>query len=177
MESFIAILSPFFKRPLRAFHIREIAKVTRISHTAVRRYLKKLEKEEFLIKKPTKPYPTFSANLSSKKYLNLKLFYNLEKIRESGIVESLEHKLSYPTIVLFGSFAKALDDENSDVDICVLTDANANLDLKDFEKEIERPVSLHIFNRKKWDESKEKNPDMINNICNGIVLSGQIEVL
>ena len=177
METKIDILEPFFRSPNAQFHIREIAKLTGISHTAVGKYLKRLEKEGFLLIKPTKPYNTFKANTLSKKYLNLKLYYNLEKIRESGIVEKLEKYYNYPTIVLFGSYVKAIDDENSDVDICVISQVKLQLNLEDYKKLIGRNISLHLFDKKKWEEAKKKNPNLINSICNGIVLSGQLEVL
>lgn len=177
MERKIAILEPFFKSPNANFHIREIAKLAKISHTTIAKYLKKLEKEQYLITSPTKPYSTYRANTASKKYLNLKLYCNLEKIRESKLVEELEKKYNYPTIVLFGSFAKAIDDEKSDIDICIISEAKSELDLKSYENIIGRPISLQLFNKKRWQEAKKKNPNLINSICNGIVLSGQLEVL
>ena len=46
-----------------------------------------------------------------------------------------------------------------------------------FEHALKRKVNLHIFNKKSWSEAKKKNPGLVNSICNGIVLSGQLEVL
>ena len=177
MERKIAILESFFKNPNTNFHIREVAKLTKISHTAVGKYFKKLEREGYLIKKTTKPYSTYKANTTSKKYLNLKLYCNLEKIRESGLIEVIEKYYNYPVIVLFGSFAKAIDDEDSDVDLCVLSQVKSQLELKNHEKIIGRNISIHLFDKKKWNEAKKKNTNLINSICNGIVLSGQLEVL
>jgi len=177
MEKKIASLEPFFIYPNANLHIREVAKMTKVSHTAVGKHLKQLERDGYLIKKPTKPYSTYKANTASKKYLNLKLYYNLEKIMGSGIIEELEKKYDYPVIVLFGSFAKAMDDENSDIDICIISEVKSTFDVKPYESITERPISLHIFNKKKWQEAKKKNTNLINSICNGIVVSGQLEVL
>jgi len=177
MERKIAILEPFFRSPNSNFHIREIAKLTKISHTTIGKYLKKLERGGYLITNPTKPYSTYRANTESKKYLNLKLYYNLEKIRESKLIEELEKNYSYPTIVLFGSYSKAIDDEKSDIDICIISEVKSELNLKSYENIIGRPISLHLFNNKRWKTAKQKNPNLINSICNGIVLSGQLEVL
>ena len=177
MERKIAILEPFFKSPNANFHIREVAKLTKISHTTIGKYLKKLERDNYLITNPTRPYSTYKANTASKKYLNLKLYYNLEKIRESKLIEELEKIYNYPTIVLFGSYSKALDDENSDVDICIISEVKSELNLKSYENIIGRPISLHLFNNKRWENAKKKNTNLINSISNGIVLSGQLEVL
>ena len=177
MERKLAILEPFFRSPNTNFLIREVAKLTKISHTTIGKYLKKLEIDGYLITNPTKPYSTYRANTASKKYLNLKLYYNLEKIRESKLIEELEKIYDYPTIVLFGSYAKAIDDEKSDVDLCIISQVKSQLELENHEKIIGRNVSIHLFDKKKWNEAKKKNPNLINSICNGIVLSGQLEVL
>lgn len=177
MERKIAILEPFFKNPNSNFHIREVAKLTRISHTTIGKYLKKLEREGYLITSPTKPYNTYRANTISKKYLNLKLYYNLEKIRDSKLIEELDKIYNYPTIALFGSYANAIDDEKSDVDLCIISEVKRGLTLESYEHIIGRPISLHTFSNKKWREAKKKNPNIINSICNGIILSGQLEVL
>ena len=177
MERKLAILEPFFRSPNTNFLIREVAKLTKISHTTIGKYLKKLEIDGYLITNPTKPYSTYRANTASKKYLNLKLYYNLVKIRESKLIEELEKIYNYPIIVLFGSYAKALDDENSDVDMCVISQVKAQPNLEEYQKIIGRKISVYIFDKKRWQEAKKKNPNLINSICNGIVLSGQLEVL
>ncbi len=176
MEEKISILAPFFENPGRTFHKREIAKLARISHTAARVHMERMAKEGYLAIRPTRPYKTYQANTASRKYLNLKLYYNLEKIRESGLAERLEHHYNFPVIVLFGSYAKAADDEKSDIDICIISPIREIPEMEEFEKIVRRPVSIHLFSASRWREMKEKNPGMINSICNGIVLSGQLEV-
>ena len=177
METKIAILTPFFENPAESFHIREVAKRTGISHTAVRKHLAALYGEGYLLIKKEKPYNAYKANASSKKFCNLKLYYNLEKLRESGLIEQLERRYDYPCIVLFGSYAKAYDDEKSDIDICLISEVKKETDVKNYQKILHRPVSMHLFDARQWEEAKKKNPDLINSICNGIVLSGQLEVV
>ena len=177
MEEKIAIIAPFFESPGRTFHIREIAKLARISHTAARVHIRQMAKEGYLGIRPTRPYKTYQANTSSKKYLNLKRYYNMEKIRESGLVERLEHYYNFPVIVLFGSYAKAADDEKSDIDICVISPIKEIPEMEEAQKIIKRAISIHLFSAITWREMKKKNPSMVNSICNGIVLSGQLEVV
>ncbi len=176
MEIKTDILAPFFREPGRAYLIRELAKITGINHTTIRKYLVYYAKEGIIVKKPANPYDVYSANTSSKKYLNLKYYYNLELVRKSGLVERLEHAYNYPPIVLFGSFAKALDDEKSDIDLCLISDIRKDVDLADCERRIGRKIAIHQFTKKAWAAAKEKNPDLVNSIINGITLSGQIEV-
>jgi len=120
---------------------------------------------------------TFYQLIISKKTLNLKLYYNLEKIRESGIVESLEKTYNLPTIVLFGSYASATDDSSSDIDFCIRTNIEKEFLTEKYEKILNRKVSLHKFSRENWEKAKKKHPQLINNICNGLTLSGELEVL
>ena len=64
-------------------------------------------------------YKAYKLNIT-KKTLNLKLFFNLEKIRKSKLIEFLEKEYDYPNIILFGSYAKAYDDKKSDIDLCLI---------------------------------------------------------
>ncbi len=177
METKIAILTPFFKKPYELFHIREVAKLTGISHTAVRNYLIRFVKDGFLKEVSSKPYAGYTADVDSERYLLLKQYYNLEKLQQTGILKKLEQEYSFPAIVLFGSYAKGTDDEKSDIDIAIISTVKKEINITSFTKELERPVNLIIFDKKAWNETKKKNPHLINSLCNGIVLSGQLEVL
>ena len=116
---------------------------------------------------------TYKANVLSKAYLHLKLYYNLEQLRRSGFIESLEKQYDYPVIVLFGSYAKAMDDEQSDIDLCIISQAKPTFDITSYEKRFGRRISIHLFDKQRWQQKKRKNPELINSVCNGIVLSGQ----
>ncbi len=177
MEVKVDILKPFFQEPTRKYLIREIARILGINHTTVRKYLNYYTKESLLLVKKSQPYSCYVANVESKKYLNAKLYFNLELIRESNIIEKLEQNYDYPPIVLFGSFAKAIDDKNSDIDICVISNINKNIDFSEEEKVLARKISIHRFSKQSFDAAKKNNPELINNVINGITLSGQLEVL
>jgi len=175
METKITILAPFFENPSKEFYIREVARIVRINHTTVRQYLSRLVKEGFLSLTRKGLYPSYKL-LLSRKTLNLKLFYNLEKLRESGLIEDLEKEYDMPVIVLFGTYAKAMDDSTSDVDICLITSIKKEINLERYEKILKRKISLHKFSKESWKKLKVKNKELMNNICNGIVLSGELEI-
>ena len=176
MERKINILKPFFEEPERKFHIRELSRLLKINHTSVRQHLNKLVEEDFLEVGKERIYRVYKAKLN-KKFLNLKLYCNLEKLRVSNLIEDMEIKFDYPAIVLFGSYASAYDDKNSDIDICIITNIKKEFKTEKYEKILNRKVSLHFFSESEWKKNAIKNPHLINNICNGIVLSGQLEVL
>ncbi len=176
MERNLTILKPFFEEPNRKFSIRELSRILKINHTTVRQYLNQLVKEEFLSSKKEGVY-SFYYLVSNKKTLNFKLYYNLEKIRESNIIRDLEKVFNLPIIVLFGSYASATDDKNSDIDICLISNVEKEFLTEKYEKSLNRKISIHKFNKNSWMKSKRLNHGLINSICNGIVLSGELEVL
>ena len=88
----------------------------------------------------------------------------------------IEHFGNPKAIVLFGSFRRGEDFSTSDIDIAIETDETEEYKtvglriLSNFEKEIGRKIQLHLFNQKNVDAH------VFNNIANGIVLSGFLEV-
>lgn len=176
MERKLTILKPFFEDPSRKFSIRELSRFLKINHTTVRQHLNNLVKEGFLSVKKGGVY-SFYQLILSKQTINLKLYYNLEKIRKSGLIEGLEKNYDLPIIVLFGSYAFAMDDKTSDIDICLISNVEKEFSTEDYEKKLNRKITLHNFTKKSLKKAKKTNPNLINNICNGIVLSGELEVV
>ena len=176
MERNLTILAPFFEDPNRKFSIRELSRILKINHTTVRQHLNTLAKEGFLSAKKEGVY-SFYQLVFSKKTMNLKLYYNLEKIRESNLIENLEKNYDLPTIVLFGSYASAMDDKTSDIDICLISNVEKEFDTEKYTKTLNRKISLHRFNKGSWEITKKANPNLVNNICNGIILSGELEAV
>jgi predicted nucleotidyltransferase len=176
MERKLTSLKPFFEDPNRKLSIRELSRILKINHTTVRQYLNNLVKEGFLTSKKEGLYLFYSLILN-KKTLNLKLYYNLEKIRESGLVEALEKEYDFPTIVLFGSYALSMDNKTSDIDICLISNLPKEFSADKYEKKINRKISIHKFTKSSWNNAKKSNPGIVNSICNGIVLSGELEII
>jgi len=176
MEKKLTILEPFFEKPNNRFSIRELSRIININHTTVRQYLNTMVEEGVLNKKNEGVYTFYMLNIT-RKTQNLKLYYNLEKIRKSGIIEGLEKFYDYPVIILFGGYANATDDMTSDIDICVLSNIKKEILPDVFEKKLNRKLSILKFSKRAFEMAKKNNPELINNICNGIVLSGEFEVL
>ena len=174
MGTKINILKPFFENPNEEFQIREISRLLNINPTTVRQYLLKLVKEELIEIKKGKPYDYFKANIN-KKFLNIKLYFNLEKLRESNLVEQIERDYDYPAIILFGSYASATDDSKSDVDLFVVSEIKKEEDYSKFESRLNRKITLHLFSKKKFNSEKNSNKELLNNVINGITLSGRLE--
>ncbi|MEK6926377.1 MAG: nucleotidyltransferase domain-containing protein [Nanoarchaeota archaeon] len=172
------ILKEFFEYPDKGFYVRELARRIKVNHTSVSQHLKILVKEGLLKIEKEEIYPKYKV-AASQKFFYIKQFYNLEKIRESFIIEVLQHQYDFPTIVIFGSYAQGIDNKNSDIDLFVLTNIKEKFKgkIEEYEKKLNREISLHFFTKKEFEEAKKKNKELINNIANGIVVGGQLEIL
>jgi predicted nucleotidyltransferase/predicted DNA-binding protein YlxM (UPF0122 family) len=171
------VLEVLFSYPEQEFSLSDIAKEAEVSKPHIGAILAKLEQLSFItIVKLTKIW-RIKANQQSGNFLKSKMVYNLNFIYQSGLVEFLiEHFGNPKAIVLFGSFRRGEDFSTSDIDIAIESDETEEYKtvglqiLSDFEKEIGKKIQLHLFNRKNVDAH------VFNNIANGIVLSGFLEV-
>ncbi len=171
------VLEILFWYPEKEFSLSDIAKEAGVAKPHIGKILANLEQLGFItIVKLTKIW-RIKANQQSENFLKNKITYNLNFIYQSGLVEFLiEHYGNPKAIVLFGSFRKGEDFSTSDIDIAIESDGIEEYKtiglriLSDFEKEIGRKIHLHLFNRKNIDIH------VFNNIANGIVLSGFLEV-
>ncbi len=162
------LLELFFDSPRREFHIRELSRIAKISAPTILLAVEALEKRGFLTthKKGNLKIVKASSTIA---FYRSKRVRNMEKIYESGLMDYLINEYESPkAIILFGSFSRGDDIETSDVDMAVLTTIHKELDLKSFEKNLARKISVHEMDIKKV--SKE----FYNNLINGILMEGAI---
>jgi len=153
--------------------LKEISKKSKIAHTSAKKILNELVKEKIVILEKEirgkRIFPIYFANLEGEYYKKLKKINNLKEIIEGKLVEKIEDEFMPKSIVLFGSYSKGEDIESSDIDIFVESEGS-EIDLKKFENKLFRKVNLYFGNLKKL------NKNLKENILNGIVLEGFIEL-
>ena len=163
----------FFQEPTKLQYLLDISRKIKVAHTSVKANLKELVKAGIITehkeKKGTRVFPTYQANRESRLFRQQKILYNLSSLWESGIITYLEEKLAPKSIVLFGSYARGEDTEESDIDLFIEC-SKEEVDVTAFEKKLHRKIELH-FNKKFESYPKE----LKNNIINGIVLHGFLE--
>ena len=148
----LQIAKLIFNYPHKSFHIRELARLTSFSTTAITKAIENLEKYK-LIKVEMNVAKEIKANIDSESYANYKLIFNIYRIMRYGLINTIKVFLNNPEcIVLFGSFAKGEDIEESDIDLLIITNNKINSDLNPFitvwEKEFNRKINLHILKLK-----------------------------
>ncbi len=172
------LLRYFFDEPEREFHVRELAKLMKKSPTTISKNLKDLEKQGLLISRQKYNHLFFKANNESKKFKEEKLFYNLNILRESGIVDFLNESYNNPpAIILFGSFRKGENTKQSDIDILIITPLKKSLDLSKYEKKLGHKIQVFLHSYVEINKMKKTNKELLNNFINGLVLEGFWEVL
>lgn len=163
------ILQLFFDYPTRHFQLREICRVLRLGMPSVRNHMKKLEKHGFVAKEKTGVYMSYIAS-KNELFRVYKRNDVLLRLHESGLVNYLADKFAPDAIVLFGSASRGEDVEESDIDLIVIA-KEKSVDLKKFESILKRKISLE-FEQKVSDMPR----DLMNNVVNGIVVNGYLEV-
>ena len=114
----------------------------------------------------------YKSDTNNEFYKDLKTFYNIRRIKESGFINSLNIFYLKPPIILFGSFAEGLDMEESDIDLVIISEKKEDFpDLRVYEKKLNRKIQLFVLKNIK----SLKNNYLINNILRGIVLQGEIK--
>lgn len=171
------IMEFFITDSYRKFNVREIARLAKVSPSTASKYLESAAKHNLLKKEKTRNLILFSANLESQKFTDGKIHANIRQIRDSGLINFIETELNYPeAVVLFGSYAKGENKKDSDIDLFILSEAKDKLDLSKFEKKLGAEIQVFLHNRKGFEQMKSGNKELLNNIINGVKLSGFLEV-
>ena len=161
-------LRPFFGDNYRRINVREYARLLKISPPSASKLLKAFTKEGLLILEEDKNYLNFYVNKNSNLFFHLSRLYWLQRFDEIGLLNYFEKELLTPTVVLFGSFAKAEVRKQSDIDLAIFSDIQKELKVDVFEQILQRKIQLFRF------ESKEKvpNQELLGNILSGFILLG-----
>jgi predicted nucleotidyltransferase len=156
-----------------SFNARGLAKRLNVSQPAISKALLLLGKEKLVLIKKDKESKQLKIELNREnpRVIGLKRADNIKMIYESDLAEFLEENFPGSTIILFGSYSAGDDYYNSDIDIAVIDSKAKEFDLKKFEKILEREIRINFY--RDW-KSIDKN--LKDNILNGIVLAGGIEL-
>lgn len=171
------LLEVLFKYPEKEFSLSDLAREAGVAKANIGNILEEFQKAGLIsIEKLSKIW-RIRANQTSLLFTRNKIVYNLNFVYGSGLIEFLvDHFKNPKAIILFGSFRKGEDISNSDIDIAIELDEVKNYEiiglkeLSEFEKLIGRRIQMHLFTRENTDIN------VFNNIANGIVLWGFLEV-
>ncbi len=167
------IVKFFLDNPTLNVHLRSLAKKLKISPTWIAKSLPSLEKAGFLsVKKdPETRLLTICADRDALAFKRLKLSSNLFYLHESGLLDKLIGLYHKPeSIILFGSYRKGEDTEESDIDIAVITTLKIQSDWTPFEKKLHRKITVLELKKGKIEAGFKST------LANGIGLYGYFEM-
>ena len=162
----------YFITPTAKLRVREIERKLKLPLPSVIRYCKDLKQEGILKTITTGNVVFYTADRTNEIYLLEKKLFNIKQIHCSGLLNYIKETLNNPAIILFGSYSKGEDTENSDIDLYIETNSKKIINLEKFEKILQRKIQVFKYNNIK----KIPNIHLANNIINGITLNSYIEV-
>ncbi|MFH1398486.1 MAG: nucleotidyltransferase domain-containing protein [Candidatus Woesearchaeota archaeon] len=164
----------FFDEPTKQHYLMEISRKAKLAHTSVKNHIIQLERSKIIIKqiekKGKRKFPVYITNINEQPYKEAKQLYNLYSLRASNLIDHLKNTFYPDCIVVFGSYRRGDDTEQSDIDI-YLEAEEQDYNLRKFENYLNRKIELH-FRR----PFKECPQELKNNIINGILLYGYLGV-
>jgi DNA-binding MarR family transcriptional regulator len=152
---------------------RQIANILYVTQPAVKKALPGLEKMGFIKIQQDKQTKRWSIELnkSNLRATQLKRVDNLKQLYESDLADYLETEFAGGTIILFGSYSRGDDIFNSDIDIAIIGRKEKIIELSKFEKMLDRKININFYQ-----SFEDIHKNLLDNICNGIVLAGGIEL-
>ena len=169
MLEIINSLHLFFQDCYQRYGVREYARKMHISPPTASKLLHTYEKRGLLKKEKERQYIFYFANKDSILFIQFSHIYWHNQLQD--LIKYLEQQTLNPTLILFGSLAKAEVNANSDIDLAIFA-AKKDLSLKPFEKKLKRNIQLFWFPSL----TEIKNKELANNILNGHILLGKISL-
>ncbi len=152
---------------------RAIANLLKVSPTAVAKAIVEMEKDNIIKmnKQGSINLNLVELNRDNPRAIELKRVENMKILYQSGVSEFLEEKFPGALIILFGSYSYGEDTLKSDIDIAVIGVKEKEINMKKFEKLLEREIRINFYNN-----FKNIHKHLKENLCNGILLKGGIEL-
>jgi len=147
-SGYYKVMQLFYREKTAKFHLREIARQTKLHGPSATKCLKELEKTGILRSEKDANLKKYSVKKNRHAYLvfgmfDVERFEKLPKMRQSAVEHYLGSLPEKPVFaVLFGSTAKETYDEESDIDILLVM--NRKISTEAAEKEADAQTALNV---------------------------------
>ncbi|MFH0955589.1 MAG: nucleotidyltransferase domain-containing protein [Candidatus Micrarchaeota archaeon] len=164
--------------PNTSFSVRGLAAKTGLSPGAARTSLDYMKEKGIVSLKIAGNTYQYKANLESALCRHWKILFNLDKLADSKITNEITQKIpNVQSVLLYGSWSRGTNDEKSDIDLLVITNASVKTDLG-FINKLKKEANVSIFSFSDW--KKKAFTDKVfyeNVIYDSIVLFGERPVV
>lgn|SRR3989338_3806330 len=165
----------FLQHPSQEVYLREYGRILKISPNSAQRFLNQFVAQNYLIERKIGHLRYFKANLESIIFRQLKVTASLKELELRGVLYLLRDS-GTSHAVLFGSAAHGTNDEESDMDIVVITSSKEDVRkaLSVIQKSFSQELSVQIFSWSEWKEQAKANKAFyLDVITKGIALIGE----
>ncbi len=166
------------------FHLREISRRTEVDVKAIQLQLRKLEEGGVLVSTRRGRNKEYSMNLENSitKYhmILAETFVSIGALRGNYMLKKVATEVGDATtgmLILFGSFAKGIADDDSDVDLFLVAEDEFDADaIEDIGNIVGRRISIISSTKKEFDEGiLGEDPFLREIVSNHVVLRGTDE--
>ena len=162
----VNILEEFLLNSGNEYHIRELARIVDVTPIYVQKELKNLESLGLLESRKKGNMILYKLHAKSPISEDLKrIFLKTESIGQVILKELDERKIKFAFI--FGSFAKGIETQTSDVDMLIIGNVNEDDVLRSIsktERRIGREINFILWTEKEFLEKVEKKIPLIREI-------------
>jgi len=160
------VLNLIADEPYRKFYLREIAKILKISPSSAKKALDMLRKLDLTKEEKIANLRIVSGNIEERLLKQIKITRNIE------FVELLINKLEPSTsIILYGSFAKGENDQQSDIDLLVISNKKEGFEIYEYKGYKTQIVKMTAA---QWKKAKKDNSAFAKEVKKGILLKGEM---
>lgn len=173
-----ALFKLYFTNPDSEFYLRELERMLSIPVSMIRKELLRLEKENVFVshKKGNQTY--YKVNKSYPLFGELKSIV-FKTIGVQGLLKEALQKIKGIEIAfIYGSYAKASEKADSDIDVCIIGNVNEDIltrEINEREKVLKREINYTMYTSKEFAEKKRKKDSFIADLIQNakIMLIGE----
>ncbi len=156
------------------WHFEDLRLKAKIGRPQLARWLKIFQKEGLIKRvKPAGKMPYYIQDSTNKKWFHRKKLFALQKLTNSGFFDHLSSLSDAKVVILFGSFARADWDTESDIDIFIYGTAD-NFEQGKYELKLKREIQVHQAQTR---EEIQKIDKLLPYIISGEFIKGSIQDL
>jgi len=169
--SVIKIIQEILSNPRKVYTLRELAKASKTSKDSVAKTIEFLLSREMITLKVIGPTHQYQTNLENPLARQWKVLFNLEELNQAKLLQEIQSKVpNIQCVLVYGSLAKGTNDENSDLDLLILTEQKLSTK-PNIGKSLKIEPNILLINTKEWKSMSEKDKVFYDNvITDSIVL-------
>lgn len=177
------LLRLFYTNPERSFYMQEIGRILGKKPGVFQRTLNALAEERFLLSEYRGHARFFQANTKHSLYPELKKII----AKTAGIEGTLRELFSQITQVkmalLYGSFAKAKERKDSDIDLLIVGSPHIEdrlvKEIPKLEKKLQREINYKLYNKAEYREKRAKDDPFLEEVLTDqkIILKGDPDAI